>query len=73
MKKTTCFCDRCGKEITDVIYTLTCYAEDATNGHAIGAEAAAQNMRQNMVKAQGLEKELCKECKDALTDGLFIV
>lgn len=73
MKKTFCFCDRCGKEITDVIYTLTCYADDVINGIGIFSKAGEQNLRQNMVKAQGMEKELCQECKDALTDGLFIV
>ena len=74
MRKTTCICDRCKKEITDgVIYTLTCYAEDV-NSKAIGAsaETVQQNMTQNLRRMQG-DAELCRECKDALTDGLFIV
>lgn len=28
MKKITCVCDHCSEEIEDVLYTLTCYAED---------------------------------------------
>lgn len=72
MKKTTCFCDRCGNEITDgTVYKLTCYAEGVNGG--LTTSAAAQNVNQNMKLMNVEQKELCQECKDALTDGLFIV
>lgn len=72
MKKTTYKCDRCGAEITDVVYTLTCYAEDLNRGPCggISGEVVRQNHRQNNVTT---ERHLCGECKDELTDGLFIV
>ena len=75
MKKTIYVCDRCGAEITDVAYTLTCYAEDVTPGPPItsSAEAAAQNTRQNMVLMNSMEKCLCRKCKNEITDGMFIV
>ena len=73
MKKTVYTCDRCGKEIKEgVVYTLICYADDVRPGIGPSTEASAQNIRQNMAKMTGT-KELCRECKDALTDGLFIL
>ena len=74
MKKTICTCDRCGNSIDDVIYTLTCYAEDVTPGPfgGISAAVAAQNTEQNLRRMASVEKHLCGNCKDALTDGLFI-
>lgn len=76
MKKEIYICDKCGKELTEVVYTLTCFAEDIS-GPACGvkAEVANQNMRQNLELALWGErkKHLCGECKDTLTDGLFIV
>lgn len=74
MRKTICTCDRCGKEITGTTYTLTCYAEgiDPTATRATSARITEQNLRQNMILMAG-SKELCQECKDELTDGLFIV
>lgn len=74
MRKTICTCDRCGKEITDgVVYTVTVYAEDVDPAPlGLSMETASQNTRQNLKRVHG-EAELCKECKDELTDGIFIV
>ena len=73
MKHTKYTCDKCGKEIEGVMYTLTCYAEDVIPLHygGITLEAASQNNRQNTAHDQ--ERHLCKACKDAITDGIFIV
>lgn len=74
MRVTTCTCDRCGKPITGgTVYKLTCYAEDVIGRPFLSADAAEQNIRQNTVIMANGEKDLCQECKDALTDGLFIV
>lgn len=73
MRKTICICDRCGQEITGVIYSLTCYAEDVKPGYfGPSMEAAGQNVKQNARSVAG-EADLCKECKDTITDGVFIV
>ena len=74
MKKTICFCDRCGKEIKDgIVYTLTCYAQSVKpRTYGEPREAVEHNIRQNTILAAG-EADLCKECKDKLTDGIFIV
>lgn len=74
MRKTTCTCDRCGKEIADgVVYTLTCYAEDVVKKpFGDSMEACTQNTKQNLMLMNG-SKDLCKACKDELTDDLFIV
>ena len=73
MKKTTYFCDKCGQEITGVVYRLTCYAEDVTPDPfgSTSREAATQNMRQNLLADE--TRHLCKTCKDAITDCVFIV
>ena len=75
MKKTIYECDRCGAEIADVAYVLTCYAEDVTPGPlgTISADAAVQNTKQNMVLMHSMEKCLCRKCKDEITDGIFVV
>lgn len=75
MKKTIYECDRCGTEIADVAYTLTCYAEDVTTGipAPVSAVAAAQNTKQNMVLMHSMERCLCGKCKDEITDGIFVV
>lgn len=75
MKKTTYKCDRCGEEIADVVYSLTCYAEDLVKGPCGGASSAVvlQNSRQNLTLQAVGECHLCGKCKDELTDGLFIV
>ena len=72
MKRTTWICDRCDKEITGTVYTIKCFAEDATPDPTgrISVETAAQNMRQNMANAT---RHLCRACKDEITDGVFIV
>ena len=73
MKKTTYFCDKCGQEIIGAAYRLTCYAEDVTPDPfgSISGEAATQNVRQNLIADE--VRHLCKACKDAITDGVFIV
>ena len=50
MKRVVYTCDKCGKEISHVAYSLVCYAEDvsAQSGGGISEEAAAQNIKQNM-------------------------
>ena len=50
MKRIVYTCDKCGKEISHVAYSLVCYAEDvsAQSGGGISEEAAAQNIKQNM-------------------------
>lgn len=75
MKKTTYKCDRCGDEIADVVYTLTCYAEDLNPGPygGVTGEVIRQNSRQNLSRSTNGERHLCGKCKDELTDGLFIV
>lgn len=75
MKKTTYKCDRCGAEIVDVVYTLTCYAEDLNPGPygGVSSEVIRQNSRQNNRLQVDGERHLCSKCKDELTDGLFIV
>lgn len=75
MKKIICFCDRCGEEIPDVVYVLTCYGETVPGVNPAGhiTELAAQNDRQNTARAGGIDRHLCRSCKDAITDGVFIV
>lgn len=72
MKKVTYKCDRCHAEISSVVYTITCYAEDVTPGPygGVSGEVIQQNHRQN--HATG-ERHLCSKCKDEITDGIFIV
>lgn len=74
MKRITYTCDKCEKEIEGVMYTLTCYAEDVPPAPfgSYSAEVAVQNTKQNMAR-QTYERHLCKECKDAITDGIFIL
>ena len=73
MKVTKWICDKCGEEITDVVYSLTCHAHDAIEAPmgGISVEAATQNIRQNF--SSTAEAHLCRKCKDAITDGVFIV
>lgn len=72
MKLTKIFCDRCKREISGVVYTVTCYAEllPGENPAKHIEIAAAQNMKQS---ESHRERHLCQECKDAVTDGIFIV
>lgn len=74
MKKVTYKCDRCGAEIPDVVYTLTCYAEDLCHGPVggVSGEVVRQNFRQNSRTAIG-DRHLCSKCKDEITDGIFVV
>lgn len=73
MKRTIWNCDRCGSEIDGVVYTLTCHAHDAIEDPmgGISMEAATQNVKQNF--SSTVEAHLCRECKDKITDGVFIV
>lgn len=75
MKKTIYVCDRCGDEIADVAYTLTCFAGDVSPGihGTVSAAVAMQNLKQNMALMQNEERCLCCKCKDEITDGIFIV
>ena len=72
MKQTTWICDKCGKEIVDVVYSLTCYARvlPGANVEKLISDAAEQNMLQS---EHHREAHLCRDCKDAITDGVFIV
>lgn len=75
MKKTIYECDRCGTEIADVAYTITCYAEDLNPGPlgGVSSEVAMQNVRQNLLLSEGIERHLCRKCKDEITDGVFVL
>ena len=76
MKKTIFCCDKCGEEINDVVYTLTCYGETVQNGRLRLEDYDAmltQNMKQNMATADSVDRHLCRKCKDEITDGIFIV
>ena len=67
-------CDKCGKDIEGVMYTLTCYAEDVPKPPlgGISWEAANQNTKQNLARTNE-DRHLCKACKDAITDGIFVL
>ena len=75
MKKTIFVCDKCGEEIPDVVYVLSCYGEvvPGENPAKHVAELSIQNARQNAAKAGGIDRHLCRKCKDEITDGVFIV
>ena len=75
MKITTYKCDHCGAEIIDVVYTLTCYAEDLKPGPVGGmaSEVVLQNSRQNLTLQAVGERHLCRKCKDEITAGIFVV
>lgn len=73
MKHIKYTCDRCGEEIEGVMYTLTCYAEDLPKGCGrLSKEVIEQNTAQNRA-SQDEKRHLCKACKDAITDGIFIL
>ncbi len=78
MREITCTCDRCGEAIKDgVVYTLTCYAEKVDpklhESTDMSREIWEQNSMQNMMLRQESKRDLCKACKDYLTEGIFIV
>ena len=78
MRKITCTCDRCEKPIEGgVVYRLTCYAEkvdpEMSESAEMSREIWVQNSMQNMVLRQESKRDLCKTCKDYLTEGIFIV
>ena len=75
MKKTIFCCDRCGEEIQDMVYTLTCYAEPVPSADPVKNIVAqfTQNMRQNSLLTTENGRHLCRKCKDELTDGVFIL
>lgn len=72
MKVTKFICDKCGKEITGVVYSLTCYAKLVPGENSVEhiEEVADQNKR---LCASRSEVHLCRECRDEITDGVFIV
>lgn len=75
MKKTIYCCDRCGEEIQDMVYTITCYVEpvqSADSGKHF-LEMVGQNLNQNMMLEENKNRHLCRKCKDEITDGVFIV
>ena len=73
MKVTKWTCDKCGKEIKDTAYLLTCYAQDVKpiEFKRVSKATQEQNLRQNY--SYSMEAHLCRECKDKITDGVFIV
>ncbi len=75
MKKTIYSCDRCGEKITDIVFTVTCYAEDLHPGPygGVAGEVVRQNCRQNQAIMETEIRHLCRKCKDEVTDGIFIV
>ena len=75
MKKTIYCCDRCGEEIHDVVYDLSCYAYPVRPADTSKylEELDEQNTRQNTARASGRDRHLCRKCKDEITDGVFIV
>ena len=74
MKKIIFCCDRCGEQIPDIVFTVTCYAEDLNPGPygGVAGEVVQQNCRQNVSTSAGV-RHLCRKCKDEITDGIFIV
>lgn len=73
MKETKWYCDKCAREIVGTVYLLTCHARDAIEDPmgGVSMETAAQNVKQNF--SGTVEAHLCRECKDKITDGVFIV
>lgn len=74
MKRVVYTCDKCGKEIPDVVYTLSCMASvvDGINPAKYVAELCVQNGPTNKMLQEGA-RHLCKSCKDKITDGVFIL
>ena len=70
MKKVVYTCDKCGKELKDIIYTLSCYAKSVSEAEA-SMDDLDRIMQQNLKNRR--ERHLCAKCKDAITDGVFIV
>lgn len=75
MKKTIYSCDRCGEKITDIVFAVTCYAQDLCPGPygGVDAEVVQQNCKQNISLSAIGERHLCRKCKDEVTDGIFIL
>lgn len=73
MKTVMYYCDKCGERITDVVYKLTCYAKPVIGTGRLDQDVADQNHRQNRAEQDHLSRHLCRRCKNAITDGLFIV
>lgn len=77
MKKTIFRCDRCSQVIPDIVYVLTCYGEVVPGAVALNYEDFHEmqllNDKQNAAKASGIDRHLCRKCKDEITDGVFLV
>lgn len=73
MRTETYYCDRCKCTITDIVYQLSCTATAINcSSFELAQEASAQSIRQSLAR-QICEKHLCRDCKNTLTDGLFVV
>lgn len=73
MKTETYYCDRCKKQIQNIVYHLSCTATTLCDPDLDTLrEVAAQNVRNTASKQTG-ERHLCRACKDKLTDGVFLV
>ena len=70
MKKVVYTCDKCGKELKNIIYTLSCYAKSVSEADA-SLDDLDKIVQQNLKNRR--ERHLCVKCKDEITDGVFIV
>ena len=76
MKKIIFCCDKCGEEIPDIVYTLTCYGETVQQARLSledFVDMQKNNVKQNEAIAGGTARHLCRKCKDKITDGIFIL
>lgn len=73
MIRTMYTCDKCGEEIKDVYYTLTCFAGRLPGENLVNQIAVINHNIAESKRLESEERHLCKACKDAITDGVFIV
>ena len=76
MKKIIFCCDKCGEDIPDIVYTLTCYGEtvqQARLAYEDFQDMQISNAKQNAAIAGGTSRHLCRKCKDKITDNIFVV
>lgn len=60
-------CDRCGEEIKDNYWTIDIY-EQEDKQRKLSLEGAANNIKTNMDKIAGCNKEYCKSCIREIKD-----